>query len=326
MTRVITVITCTYNPRPDHLARTVAALRAQTHPVADWEYLLVDNNSTDPVSVDLAWHPRARLLSEPKPGKVHALLRSVSEAQGDLLVIVDDDNVLSPDYLETAVNVADTKPFLGVWGGQILPEFEAPPPDWAQPYLNSLTLRRLQREEWSNLHNGPAPAGAGMCLRVCVARRFVENLAAHPERLQLGRTGSSVLTGEDWEMSLAACDLGLGMGHLPQLQLTHLIAARRLEMNYLLHLVETMSFSRQVFVHLRGLHGLLQYPPTRLQRLVRWLNLLRMDPIRRKFLQAEWRALDQANAVISRNNLDHYAVAEALAAEKTGVRVDEKTA
>jgi glycosyltransferase involved in cell wall biosynthesis len=321
MTPVITVITCTYNPRPDHLARTVAALRSQTLPVADWEYLLVDNNSTEPVSVDLAWHPQARLLSEPKSGKIHALLRAIGETQGDLLVIVDDDNVLPVDYLETAVKVADAKPFLGVWGGQILPEFEVPPPDWAQPYLDYLTLRTLQREEWSNLHTAPAVAGAGMCLRISVARRFVENLAAHPERLQLGRTRSSVLTGEDWEMSLAACDLGLGMGRLPQLHLAHLIAARRLEMNYLLHLVETMSFSRQVFVHMRGLHGLLQFSPTRLQRLVRWLNLWRMDPIRRKFLQAEWQALDQANAVIAQKNLDRYAVAEAHTAEKTGVRV-----
>ena len=318
----ITVITCTYNPRPDHLARVLAGLRSQTFPATEWEYLLVDNNSTEPVSADLSWHSQARLLREPKPGKIHALLRAVCQAQGDLLVIVDDDNVLAPDYLEKTLEIAVAKPFLGVWGGQILPEFEVQPPDWAQPYLGYLTLRPLLREDWSNLHTAFAVAGAGMCLRSFVASRFVENLASHPERLQLGRTGSSVLTGEDWEMSLAACDLGLGMGHMPQLRLTHLIAARRLETDYLLHLVKTMIFSRQVFVHMRGLLDQLQYPPTRLQRLVRWLNLWRIEPIRRRFLQAEWRALDQANEVISKKNLDHYTEEEAISAEKIGVRAD----
>jgi len=320
MNHGITVVTCTYNPRPDHLARTLLGLRAQTLPAGVWEYLFIDNNSTSPVTADLSWHPRSRLLHEPKPGKVHALLRAVHEAQGDLLVIVDDDNVLSPDFLEKALAAAVAKPFLGVWGGQILPEFETPPPVWAEPYLGYLTLRTVQREEWSNLHESPAPAGAGMCLRVSVARRFAENLSAHPERLQLGRNRSSVLTGEDWEMSLAACDLGLGMGFLPQLQLKHLIAARRLEMNYLLHLFETMTFSRQVFVHMRGLHNLRQHAPTRLQRVVRWLNLWRVDPVRRKFLQAEWRALDHANTVIAQNNLNHYSKKETTAAEQTGVR------
>jgi len=316
----ITVITSTYNPRPDHLSRIVVALQEQTLPATEWEYLLVDNNSTPSVTVDLDWHPQARLLYEPRLGKIHALLRAVKEAQGELLVIVDDDNVLSPNYLKVALEIASAKPFLGVWGGQILPEFEVPAPDWVSPYLHYLTLKSFSREEWSNLHTGPAPAGAGMCLRSSVASCFVENLASHPERLQLGRTGCSVLTGEDWEMSLAACDLGLGMGHMPQLSLTHLIAASRLETDYMMHLVETMSFSRQVFVHMRGLHSELQYPPTRLQRLERWLKSLGIDSVRRKFLQAEWRALDQANKAISQSNLDDYTNVEATVAKQIGVR------
>ena len=121
-------------------------------------------------------------------------------------------------------------------------------------------------------------------------------------------------------MSLAACDLGLGMGHMPQLRLTHLIAARRLKLDYLLHLVETMSFSRQIFVHMRGMHSQLQYGPTRLQRMIRWLNLWRANTIRRKFLRAEWRGLDQANKVISQSNLDEYSNVEKIVAERIGVR------
>lgn len=320
MTPLVSVITCTYNPRPDYLARTVAALRAQTLSMADWEYLVIDNNSSQSLSIDLSWHPAARLLSEPKPGKVHALLRAIAEAQGELLVIVDDDNVLASDYLEKVLHIARTKPFLGVWGGQIVPEFEVPPPDWAQPYLSHLTLKSSPREEWSNLHSGAAPAGAGMCLRKTVAHQFTVNLTEHPERLQLGRTGSSVITGEDWEMALSACDLGLGMSHQPQLSLTHLINRHRLEMNYLLHLVETMTFSCQVFAHIRGLHHLRTHPPTRWQRLTRQVTLWRMDPVRRKFVEAQWRAQAAAEQALARNDFKDYADREKSAAEQTGVR------
>jgi glycosyltransferase involved in cell wall biosynthesis len=316
----LSVITCTYNPRPDQLRRTLEALRAQTLGPALWEHLLVDNASTEKLPADLPLLPSTRLLHEPRPGKAHALLRAISEARGDLLVIADDDNVLAPDYLEQALSIAETKPFLGVWGGQILPEFETPPADWAKPYLFFLTLKEFSRETWSNLHTAPAVAGAGMCLRKSVAQRFAENLETHPERLRLGRTGSSVLTGEDWEMSLAACDLGLGMGHLPQLKLHHLIGARRLELPCLLHLVETMCFSRQVFVHMRGLHELLQYPPTRLQRLARWLKSWKIDSVRRKFLQAEWKAFDEAHHVISQNALAPYAKKEGMKSDALRIR------
>jgi len=316
----VSVITCTFNPRRDHLERTLEALRQQTLPGKQWEFLLVDNGSKPAISPSLDGLPSARILPVEQPGKIHALLAAIEEAQGELLIIVDDDNVLAPDFLELAVDVAVEKPFLGAWGGQIIPEFEVPPPEWSKPYLNLLTLKTLDREEWSNLPTGPAPAGAGMCLRSSVARRFVENLAAHPERRMLGRAGASVITGEDWEMALAACDLGLGMGHLPQLRLTHLISARRLELSYLLHLVETLCFSRQVFVQIRGLTSLIHYPPTRFEQLVRWLKSWRVEPMRRKFLHAEWSGLAAAHRFTQDKDFTRYSTGESHKANQIGVR------
>ena len=68
----LTVAVCTHNPKPAVLARTLAALRAQSLPTAYWELLLVDNDSTNgaPAAADLAWHPHARRLHEPVLGIV----------------------------------------------------------------------------------------------------------------------------------------------------------------------------------------------------------------------------------------------------------------
>jgi len=50
------------------------------------------------------------------------------EASADLLSFVDDDNVLTRDYLSDAVTVKGEWPFSGVLGsGAIIPEFETEP-------------------------------------------------------------------------------------------------------------------------------------------------------------------------------------------------------
>src|ERR1022692_4717847 len=96
------VIICTHNPRPDYLRRTLDALKAQTLPKEQWELLLIDNASKEPLADtwDLSWHPQARHIREEALGLTRARLCGISQSKGELLVFVDDDNVLSADYLE----------------------------------------------------------------------------------------------------------------------------------------------------------------------------------------------------------------------------------
>ena len=98
----ISVIICSHNPRAPYLRRVLDALRAQTLPAKDWELLLIDNASGEPLAgqFDLAWQPNARHVRENKIGLTPARLRGIAESKGDLLVFVDDDNVLRADYLQ----------------------------------------------------------------------------------------------------------------------------------------------------------------------------------------------------------------------------------
>src|SRR5882724_1632506 len=141
----ISVIICTHNPRENYLRRVLDALRAQTLPLADWELLLVDNASEKPLAgrIDLSWHPNARHLREEKTGKTHALLRGIAGFTGELLVIVDDDNVLRADYLQTCLKVAADYPWLGAWSGSCIPEFETEPPPELRPWLAGLVIEKL---------------------------------------------------------------------------------------------------------------------------------------------------------------------------------------
>jgi len=177
----LSVIICTHNPRPDYLRRTLAALQAQSLPAAQWELLLIDNASDRALAGDwdLAWHPRARHVSERELGLTPARLRGIRESAGDLLVLVDDDNVLAADYLAAAAGLFARRADLGVASGRLLPEYETPPPPWFRPYESWIAVRRLDASRWANFFDPRAePCGAGMCVRKDVALRYAARAAA----------------------------------------------------------------------------------------------------------------------------------------------------
>ena len=48
---------------------------------------------------DMTWHPNGRHIFEGQLGVAYARQRGMREMSADLLVFVDDDNVLDPNYL-----------------------------------------------------------------------------------------------------------------------------------------------------------------------------------------------------------------------------------
>lgn len=274
---MLSVVICTHNPRPDYFGRVLAALQAQTLPREAWELVLVDNASAPdrPPRPDLAWHPKARLVLEPKLGLTPARLRGIREAGGELLVFVDDDNVLDADYLETAVRVAEQRPHLGSWSGQCRPDFDEPPPEWTRPYWGNLALREFDEDVWSNLPRlaETMPCGAGLCVRRAVAQRYLDLHEAGERDFQFDRTGDSLISGGDNDLAACACDVGLGVGLIAGLKLQHLIPRERLTADYLARLAEGTHFSSTLLDAQWGLPITGRGALRRLADLVRMLRL-----------------------------------------------------
>ena len=252
----LSVILCTHNPRPGFLDRTLASLRAQSLPPGDWELLIIDNASSESVSsrISLGWHPHARVVVEPELGLTPARLCGIAEASTDILVWVDDDNVLAPEYLAVAIDLAQTWPQLGAWGcGHFEPEWETPPAPELRPYLEYLAVGQRSADRWSNrpFDYEAMPAGAGLCCRLTVARRYATSVRSDARRRQLGRTGDGLGACEDFDLALNAIDLGLGTGTFPRLRLTHLMPSERVREDYLLRLVEGHARSIVLLMALR---------------------------------------------------------------------------
>jgi glycosyltransferase involved in cell wall biosynthesis len=288
----ISVVIRSHNPRPEFLARALEALRAQRFPAESWELLLIDNASEPPLAgrFDLSWKANARVVREERLGGTVALMRGFEEAAGALIVVVDDDNLVAPDYLEVARALADGWPRLGVWSGRIDAEYQAEPPPWLGRYEIMLAIRRQEREAWSNLVglNPSNPVGAGMCIRRELARAYAAAIRDDPRRQALGPRGGALSRHEDTDLAFFGCARGWGMGVFPQLRLTHIIPPERLRLEYLARLMEEGTRSE---VHLMHLHG---QPAARLPlffRLRSWLAGLRLPPAERALRRAQVRGL-----------------------------------
>jgi glycosyltransferase involved in cell wall biosynthesis len=296
----ISVITCSHNPRADYLARVLDALRAQTIDRSQWELLLVDSASADPLAArtNLSWHPSARIVREDEPGLTRARLRGITESTGDLLVFVDDDNVLDPDFLEQAVRIHKSRPDIGSWSGLSRPGFDEPAPDWTKRYWGNLVIRDVPRDMWSNLPMLPdtMPCGAGLCVRRSVARYYAMLHENGKRPFALDRNGTSLLSGGDNDLAACACDIGLGVGVFGAVRLTHLIPANRLSESYLLALSENIALSSIILRSFRAPPGSIS-PPSLKKRIANVLRAAMMSPRERRIFRAvrrgERRALEQ---------------------------------
>jgi glycosyltransferase involved in cell wall biosynthesis len=297
----VSVITCTHNPRPDYLAETVEALARQSLPLDRWEYLLIDNASSPEKTpkLYLSWHPKARAVREEKLGLTPARLRGIREAHADLLVFVDDDNVLDPNFLEEALRVAKEKPFLGSWSGQCQARFDEPPPEWTRRYWGNLVIREFATDVWSNMPRLPQtmPCGAGLCIRRAVAQRY---LALHEKgdrkRFQFDRTGNSLVSGGDNDLAACACDLDMGVGLISALKLTHLIPPERLTLPYLARLTEGIEFTSTLLDMECGIHAPERGP---LGLVADQLRLLRLRGPHREIRRAVYRGRTKAMKIFS---------------------------
>ncbi len=264
----ISVVIPTHNPHPDRLRRTLEGLRAQTLPADQWACVLVDNGSQPALTVvslrDSA--PRQmEVASEPALGLTPARKCGISTAAGDVCVLVDDDNVLAPDYLAAVRRHFEENATIGAIGGKSIPEFETPPAPWLDEFSGLLAIRDLgdapiistsliNPESGRREYPACAPIGAGMAFRRAAIERW---LASTASRRIPDRRGKSLSSSGDNDMVLSIMESGWHVAYFPDLRLTHLIPSARLEADYLARL--NRGIQRSWVVALRA-HGIDPWP------------------------------------------------------------------
>ena len=248
----ISVIVPSYNPDISRLNQTLMGLKGQTFPLENWELLIIDNNSTPAITIDLNWHPNSKIIIADDPGLTHARLKGFEQASGKLIVMVDDDNILDQNYLQNTLNIFNTNRCLGSAGGKSLPIFEKIPPAWMKEFYSSLAIRDMGEMEltsvWENQYPSQAPIGAGMAIRKQALTSYINKLPVITDR-----KGSSLSSGGDNDIVIEILKSGWQVGYFPSLILYHIIPAERLSVKYLARL---SNDSNKSWIQLLESHGI----------------------------------------------------------------------
>jgi len=225
----LTVAVITYN-RARFLRETLAALARQDVPAADWELLVIDNNSADDTAQVVASfgtaRPSPRHIVELKQGLDHGRNRAVAEAQGEIVVLVDDDILMESDWLARL-----TEPFssrdgirIGVIGGEVVPIFPDGLPAW---------LDRAHRPLGFRADAGPLPPGQSpMGANFAFPKAVLDRLGGFDTVLD--RQGSALFGGGDTEMIRRVRKAGFEVWFAPAAAVRHQMPAARLTMAYAL--------------------------------------------------------------------------------------------
>lgn len=112
MSAAITIVIPTYNPGPKIL-ETLDSCFSQTF--KNFEILLINNHPSRStlkiVEPYLKLHPKTlRIIDEPRPGVCSARNRGISEAKGNYIALLDHDDIMYPNRLETQFEVAEKHP------------------------------------------------------------------------------------------------------------------------------------------------------------------------------------------------------------------------
>lgn len=251
----LSVIICTHNPRKEYLDQTLRGLEVQDLQIEEWELVVVDNASDEPVEDrwNVDWHPNGRIIVEPELGLTPARVRGIRETTADLLIYVDDDMILEPNYLTQALTIAEEYPFLGIWGGNLKGGYEVDPPETIMRYIERLAVREVRQVRWSNIRLWETtPSGAGMVVRRDIADQYAKEALLNPLKKFLSRKGESLSSGGEIDIAYRAIGMGYGSGLFPQLSATHLLPAHRLTESYMLRLQEANGFSGVVISQIYG--------------------------------------------------------------------------
>jgi len=191
----------------------------------------VDNGSTDQTAQVIAsFANRLPLFSvcEPKLGKNHALNAGLGLVEGDLAVFTDDDAFPHADWLVQLRKAADVQPAYSLFGGPVVPRWEAPPPAWIR-WVEPGPVYALTDCSWEE---GPiAPCfvfGPNMAVRTSV---FQSGMRLDPS---IGPKGSSYAMGSETEFVFRLSRQGHQAWHVRGAVVEHLIRETQMKKSWVL--------------------------------------------------------------------------------------------
>jgi glucosyl-dolichyl phosphate glucuronosyltransferase len=200
----VSVVIPTYN-RSELLRSAVnSVLRQDTR--SSFEIVVVDNNSKDNTSAVvhslMEDHPgKVRYVFESEQGNAHARNRGVKTAKSAIIAFVDDDVTVESNWLNSIMEVMESRSNLSFVGGRVLPEWSETPPSWVTPdHWAPLALLDYGPNELPI--NTESPRGL-LTANVAFRRSVFDEIGMFSPDLQ--RVNNAIGSMEDHEFLLRVC-------------------------------------------------------------------------------------------------------------------------
>ena len=256
-------------PTHNRSERLIAALESvirQDLPAADWECVVVSNNSTDDTVARFgdfaARYPglNLRLVTEDGPGVSYARNRGIAETSAPLLVFIDDDERINPGFLRAYADFFDAHPDAVVAGGRIIAEYVTGRPAWLSKYTEMPIANPMDfGDAVRPFPAGRVPGGGNMAFRRSAALRYG---GFDPS---LGRVGRMLIGGEENDFFERLMRGGETCWYVPGAVMWHIIPPEKLTDSYFRRLCYNVGVSQRLRA---GMYR--RYPKTLLFESLKW--------------------------------------------------------
>lgn len=256
-------------PTHNRSERLIAALESvirQDLPAADWECVVVSNNSTDDTVARFgdfaARYPglNLRLVTEDGPGVSYARNRGIAETSAPLLVFIDDDERINPGFLRAYADFFEAHPDAVVAGGRIVAEYVTGRPAWLSKYTEMPIANPMDfGDAVRPFPAGRVPGGGNMAFRRSAALRYG---GFDPS---LGRVGRMLIGGEENDFFERLMRGGETCWYVPGAVMWHIIPPEKLTESYFRRLCYNVGVSQRLRA---GMYR--RYPKTLLFESLKW--------------------------------------------------------
>lgn len=250
MAPLISIIIPTRN-RCHFLKDAIDSIYANEFPIEKYEVIVVDNNSSDETkkicdSLKLG-HQNLFYSFEPRNGLLFGRHKGLEESQGNILIFIDDDVLVSKKWLESYEKIFLTNSLIVLAGGNNLPKYESQVPEWENSLWKSCIHGRYLSEysliDFNKLDQEIEPQFIYGC-NFAVRKQFLMDCKGfHPD----GFSKENILFRGDGESYISdqVQKLGFKAFFSQESSIYHRIPAERLTEEYLgfRHYSQGISFS-----------------------------------------------------------------------------------
>ena len=260
-------------PTHNRAAQLVAALESvvrQDLPCAEWECVVVSNNSTDDTEACFAAfaaaHPACslRLVREKGPGVSYARNRGLREAQAPLVAFIDDDERVNAGFLRAYLEFFEAHPEAVVAGGRIIAEYPTGRPAWMSKYVEMPIANPMDfGPEVRPFPAGRVPGGGNMAFRRAGLAGYDGFDPA------LGRVNGELIGGEENDFFERLLLGGETIWYVPGAVMWHIIPPAKLNEAYFRRLSYNVGVSQRLRAEIHG-----RLPKTFVLEIAKWVATL----------------------------------------------------